>query len=236
MPAAPVLLAPGVWRIPTLGSSAINSFAFANEDGTVALVDAGLKGAPKRLVAALSEIGKRPVDVSTIILTHAHPDHGGGARGMRERSGAPVHTHHDDAGYLRDGKRPPADPSQPLGRVFTMLSKNQPSCPVDGTFAEGDLLAVAGGLRVLHTPGHSPGHCSFVHETSGVLITGDALFNLRDKIAYSVAAICSNVTLSRETADRLGEVDYEIAAFTHGPEIRVRAREAVRSFLRAKGR
>ena len=238
MPPAPVQLAPGVWRIPTLGRNLINSFAFVDDDGTVALVDTGLKGAPKKLAAALSEIGKRPADVNRILLTHAHPDHGGGAEGMRERTGAPLHVHDDDAVFMTEGRRPPADPKRPLGRVLAFVSKKGPQATVDETFLEGDLIAVAGGIRVLHTPGHSPGHCSFLHQRSGVLITGDALFNLRDKMSYSFAAFCSNVELSRDTADRLGEVDYEIAAFTHGPEIREHAREAVRGFLakRLRGR
>lgn len=231
MPPGPRQLAPGVWRLPTLGSSAINSFVFADDDGTVCLVDTGLKGAPKRLTAALAEIGKRPTDVTRILLTHAHPDHGGGASALRERCGAPVHIHDDDAGYLAAGRRPPADPTRPLARVLALVGNKQPSCPVDQTLAEGDLVAVAGGIRVLHTPGHSPGHCSFLHERSGVLVTGDALFNWRHKISYSIAALCSNYALSKDTADRLGEVDYEIAAFTHGPEIKEDARASVRTFL-----
>jgi glyoxylase-like metal-dependent hydrolase (beta-lactamase superfamily II) len=88
---APVPLAPGVWRIPTLGKNLINSFAFVDKDGTVALIDAGLKGASKKLVAGLSEIGKRPADVNRILLTHAHHDHGGGGAAMRECTGAPLH-------------------------------------------------------------------------------------------------------------------------------------------------
>ncbi|MHB1583916.1 MAG: MBL fold metallo-hydrolase [Acidimicrobiales bacterium] len=234
VPGSPVQIATGVWRVPTLGSSAVNSYLFVDDDGTVTLVDTGLRGAPKHLVAALSEVGKRPADVARIVLTHAHPDHGGGAETMRRRSGAPVEIHADDAAYLRAGRRPPADPAVPLARVLAFFGSRQPSCEVDGTFAEGDVLAVAGGLRVLHTPGHSPGHCSFLHERSGVLVTGDALFNFRHRVSYSIAAFCSNAALSKETADRLGEVDYEIAAFTHGPEIRHDARAAVRAFLRRR--
>ena len=96
---------------------------------------------------------------------------------------------------------------------------------------EDDIIGVAGGIRVLHTPGHSPGHCSFLHQRSGVLITGDALFNFRDKLTYSFAPTCTNAALSKDTAERLGEVDYETAAFTHGTEIRDDAREVVRAFL-----
>ncbi len=235
VPSAPVELAPGVWRIPTLGRSLINSFALVDDDGTVALVDTGLKGAPKKLVAALAEIGKRPADVSAILLTHAHQDHVGGAAAVRERTGAPVHIHDDDASYLRRGRRPPLDPRQPLARVFS-FAKRGPASEVDATFREGDVVPVAGGISVLHTPGHSPGHCSFLHRRSGVLITGDALFNFRDRITYSFAPTCTNAALSRYTAERLGEADYEIAAFTHGPAITTDAREAVRGFLRRRRR
>ncbi len=229
-----VELAPGVWRIPTFGSSAINSFAIADDDGTVTLVDAGLKGATKRLLRSLASIRIEAHDVSRILLTHAHPDHAGGASGMRDRTGAPVSLHCEDAPFLRAGRRPPLDQTRPLARVLALAGSSQRSCLVDETFADGALVPVAGGIRVIHTPGHSPGHCSFLHERSGVLITGDALFNLRSRISYSFSAFCSNYTMSRTTADRLGGEQYCVAAFTHGPEIRENARDAVRAFLRLR--
>jgi|HubBroStandDraft_1064217.scaffolds.fasta_scaffold52071_2 glyoxylase-like metal-dependent hydrolase (beta-lactamase superfamily II) len=236
MPSPPVQLATGVWRIPTLGSSAINSYAVLDDDGTLALIDAGLKGAPKRLLAALSLIGKRPADVSKILLTHAHFDHVGGAATMRQHTGAPVHIGEHDASFLREGKRPPIDTSRPLGKVFTYFGTKVPSCEVDGMLKEGDVVPVGGGIRVLHTPGHSPGHCSFLFERSGILVTGDSIFNWRNKMAYSTAAFCSNFALSKDTAERLGEVDYEVVAFTHGPEIKDNARNAVRQFLSRRAR
>ena len=156
---------------------------------------------------------------------------------MRARTGAPLHVHPDDAPFLKEGRRPPPDRSNPLGRVMAMVSKKGPKVEVDlETFVEGDVLAVAGGISVLHTPGHSPGHCSFVHPRSGVLITGDALFNLRHKITYSFSPACTNVALSKDTAERLGDADYEIAAFTHGTEITAQAKATVRAFLLARRR
>lgn len=227
-------LAPGVWRIPTFGRDLVNSFAFADPDGTITLVDAGLRGATRRLTAALGELGRQPSDVARILVTHAHLDHVGSARALRSRTGARLHVHEDDAPYVRDGRPPPYGSPGPLARVLHFTHKRQPGSPVDVTFVEGDVLPVAGGLRVLHTPGHSPGHCSFLHEPSGVLVTGDALFNFRSRLSYSMAYSCSDWKMSKDTADRLGEVDYEIAAFTHGPEIRDGARQAVRSFLRRR--
>jgi glyoxylase-like metal-dependent hydrolase (beta-lactamase superfamily II) len=231
----PTLLAPGVWRLPTLGANLVNSFALEEPDGGVTLVDAGLRGSTARLVRHLAAIGKRPDQVVRIVVTHAHLDHVGDARRLRQRTGGALCIHQDDASYCASGKAPPLD--HPVARALgSVLGGRIGGSPVDQAFADNELLPVAGGLRALHTPGHTPGHCSLLHEPSGVLITGDALFNLRNRMRYSFAWFCSNAQLSRETADRLGEVDYEVAAFTHGPEIRDRARDQVRAFLRARSR
>ena len=58
--------------------------------------------------------------------------------------------------------------------------------------------------------------------------------NFRGKMNYSFAASCTSFAMSKDTAERLGDVDYELVAFTHGPEIRTGARQAVREFLKAR--
>ena len=100
--------------------------------------------------------------------------------------------------------------------------------PLGASFTDGQVLPVAGGLRVVHTPGHSPGHVSLLHQPSGLLITGDAIFNVRG-LRWPIRAFCTNFALTTRTARRLGELDYSVAAFTHGPEIRDRPREAIRA-------
>lgn len=225
---APIELASGIFRVPIAPWSTLNTYVFVESDGSLTLIDCGVKGTPKKLVAALDAIGKQPSDVRRIVLTHAHPDHAGGASKMRTQTGAPVAIHSDDEPYARSGKQPPKPKTTKLGRVLGMWS--WPGCPIDEQFADGDVLDVAGGLLVVHTPGHTPGHVSLLHKSSGVLITGDALFNWR-KLSYAPALLCANAPMTRETAARLGELDYEVAAFTHGPEMRDRARDQIRGFL-----
>ena len=106
--------------------------------------------------------------------------------------------------------------------------------PLGERFTDGQLLPVSGGLRVIHTPGHSPGHVAFHHEPSGVLITGDSIFNVLG-MRWSVASFCTDFAMSKETAQRLMEVDYPVAAFTHGPEIRDNPRQAIGAFLAKHG-
>lgn len=223
-----VEMVPGVWRIPTIGRSAVNSYAFVEDDGSVTLVDCGVRKAPPKIVAGLAEMGKQPSDVHRIVLTHAHPDHVGGAAALASSTGAAVLLHTDDIPYAHQGRKPPADPSFLSGRLLNRLPGSTFDPFEAASFEDGQLLDVAGGLRVLHTPGHSPGHVSLLHEPTRLLITGDALMNVLGT-RISPAALCSNFQLTQQSAHVLGEADYDIAAFTHGPEIRSGAREAIRA-------
>ncbi len=232
-----VTLAPGVHRIPTLGDF-INSYAFVDEDGSVTLVDCGLARAPAKIVRALAALGKHPRDVQRILLTHAHFDHAGGAAQMVSQSAADgVDVHEDDAGFIESGTRAPGDLATTSGRIFARAPWGDfRATPVHARLHDGEVLPVAGGLRILHTPGHTPGHISLLHPASGVLITGDSIFNMNSRMRWPTKVVCTSFRQNVQTAHALGEVEYDVAAFTHGPEIRDHAREAVRSFLRKASR
>jgi hypothetical protein len=70
-----------------------------------------------------------------------------------------------------------------------------------------------------------------LHEDSGTLITGDSIWNVR-KLSWGVKAFCADIKLNQQTADVLGELDYRVAACTHGPHIAEQARERVRAYLK----
>lgn len=225
-----VSLAPGVVRIPMMPADLLNVFAFRDDDGEVTLVDAGVKGSPPRILQALAELGSAPEDVTRIVATHSHVDHVGGLRRVVESTGARVAVHADDAEDVRSGRGAPLDPTTTVGRLRSRNSAAT-ATPVDSELHDGELLPVAGGLRVVHTPGHTPGHVSLLHEPTGILVTGDAIWNMRWGRTWPVLSFCSNVVLTQQTAHRLGDLTYSTAAFTHGPEIRGTGREAIRSFL-----
>jgi glyoxylase-like metal-dependent hydrolase (beta-lactamase superfamily II) len=230
-PPPAVAVAPGVFRIPTVGSWAVNSFALVDGDGSVTLVDTGVERAPARIVAGLAALGKHPADVQRIVLTHAHPDHAGGAKEMAGRTGAPVAVHADDAGFVESGESPPNDKSYSVGRIFARLQNGRfPAVGVGEKLTDGQVLDVAGGLRVVATPGHSPGHISLLHEPTRTLITGDAIFNALG-LRYPPRFVCTDFRMTRRTAHVLGELEYDRVGFTHGPEIVDGARDAVRRFL-----
>lgn len=231
---AAVQLADGVWRVPTAPADLVNSYLLAEPDGSLTVVDAGIRNAHRRLLAALAQLGKAPGDVQRILLTHTHSDHAGGLAGVQKATGARVLVHELEAPNVIAGRVPRQERALPR-LLFRLPGAGFTPSVVDGTWSDGDVLPVGGGVTVVHTPGHSPGHCSLLHGPSGVLITGDAIFNVRG-LRYSPKTFCSDIRLSRETAARLGDLDFDVAAFTHGVHIASGARQAVRAFVAGRPR
>jgi glyoxylase-like metal-dependent hydrolase (beta-lactamase superfamily II) len=227
-----IQLTPGVWRIPLLGDF-VNGFMLRDDDGQVTLIDMGIAKSGPKVMAALASIGSGPSDVTGLMLTHAHADHAGGAAYVAQQTGREFGIPAEDAEYATAGRNPPRDPRFRLGRLMTRTDKGFDPVPVGETFTDGQVVPFAGGIEVVHTPGHSPGHAAYLHRDSGVLITGDSIFNVLG-LRWSIKSFCTDFRMSQQTAVRLAELDYTTAAFTHGAHLSDRPREHIRRFLTDK--
>lgn len=229
-------IAKNLYRLPTLGPF-INSYAFINTDSSVTLVDCGLKGSSKRLIKDLARIGKHPKDVVTIVLTHAHDDHIGGASQMIKRCEVKnVLMHEKDSQFPPTGKTPSRDDSRLSGKIMKILPEsNYEPFNVTRTLIDGEVIDTAGGLRVVHTPGHTDGHISLLHLESETLITGDSIFNMSSRLTWALSGFCVNFEQSKETSRSFLDLDFRNTCFTHGPEIRGKGKERIKQFLSKKG-
>lgn len=209
-------LAPGVWRVPTTARDA--AFLVEGEAG-LTLVDVGWAGAYRPLLSAIEQIGRKPDDVATIVLTHAHPDHVQGVARMRELTGARILAHPAEQAWLGAGRVPPEGRSGTVGRLLDRLPKlHWTPFTLDGTVNDGELVAGAGGLRAIHTPGHSPGHLALLHEPTGTVFVGDALFH-RSGLALGPAALAAHPALRAESLRALPS-NLTAVGFAHGPAMR----------------
>jgi glyoxylase-like metal-dependent hydrolase (beta-lactamase superfamily II) len=153
--------------------------------GEVTIVDCGFAGYFDQLPGALAQRGLSLDAVAAVVLTHYHPDHVGSAERIRVEAGARVFAPAGDAEAVKSGKAPtPGGFVQAMWRPRMLRYvahgvRNGVARPVPvrevRPYADGEVLDVPGGLRAVHTPGHTRGHCSLLAESSGLLFAGDAL-------------------------------------------------------------
>lgn len=149
-----------VRRVVTGGAARVNCYVAAAESGVACVIDPG--GDPDAVGEVVEELGAR---VAAILLTHAHYDHVGAAAELRRRLAAPLWLHAGDRRLLRQA-------NFYRGLFHGAAPVEVPE--VDHLLEDGAELPVDGmGLRVLHTPGHSPGSVCF--HGAGDLFTGDTL-------------------------------------------------------------
>jgi glyoxylase-like metal-dependent hydrolase (beta-lactamase superfamily II) len=157
------------------------------------LIDVGPKtdDAYRTLVEKLGRVGVRLSDIRRIVLTHAHEDHCGLAKRVRdEAKDAEILVHKWETGHLfgrlaRDQHRDlllrsgvPMTVFEDMRVLYQDISLLTDALD-DGDFNtledDSELQFDGGTLRVLHTPGHTPGSCSFVREANRTLICGDCV-------------------------------------------------------------
>jgi glyoxylase-like metal-dependent hydrolase (beta-lactamase superfamily II) len=216
------------WLVP-LGN--VNGVLLEGDDGELVLIDAGFPNHETAVYDALSALGRRPEDLGHIVFTHAHPDHIGSAAAIVERTGAKTWMHALDVPISeRGGPFRAMRPSPHLvqGLLFRIFWRpNEPIAPVriDQHIRDGETLALAGGLTVIHTPGHSAGHVSLLWREDRLLIVGDVGSNMAgvsDPLGFE------DQDLGRASQRRLAALDFKAAAFGHGRAISQDAMRRVR--------
>ena len=173
-------LAPSLHR---LGEEIVSCY-LVEEAGAVTLIDAGVPAYYADLTAELAAMGRTIEDVRALVLTHGHDDHIGFAERLRAEHAVPVSIHELDAALARgEAKNPSAGMGErTLGSLLRYMlwlirhgAMRTTVLTAVGTVDPGTTLDVPGALRVIHTPGHTPGSVTFHAPGHDALFVGDAL-------------------------------------------------------------
>ena len=218
-------IAPDVYHVPLTPRNAVNAYVVGN-----VLVDTGLStsaGALKRIV--------REHDLQAIALTHAHGDHVGSAKKLKDEFGLPVWVGTNDKAATEQGKAVKKDPFNTRGiSTVAGLLGDFAAVKVDRTLNEGD--EIAAGFTVLDTPGHSSGHVSFWRAEDKTLICGDVFFNMHllttiPGLRQPPGPFTFNPRENRDSERKLAELRPKTVGFGHGPVIDDDAAEQLRDFV-----
>lgn len=158
----------------------------------VTLIDVGPKtdAAEAELRRQLRENGLEFSDIKRIVLTHAHEDHCGLSKVIRDESQAVVMLHPWESSHLNgrlsheSNRRLLTKSGVPMTVFDEMRAVYEEVSLLTDSFADHDIVPLEndaelefarGSLRVVHTPGHTPGSCSFFREADRTLICGDCV-------------------------------------------------------------
>jgi glyoxylase-like metal-dependent hydrolase (beta-lactamase superfamily II) len=171
-------IAPDVGWLPV---SYANVYFVGRPGGKWILLDAGLPGGAREIVAAAEARFGAGSNPEAIVLTHGHLDHAGSALALAEIWDCPVYVHPMETPFLT-GKSPypPADPT--VGGAVAFISRFLPRRCRDFGSRLRELhtrkVPGASGWNWIPTPGHSPGHVVLFRESDRVLLAGDAVITV----------------------------------------------------------
>lgn len=225
-------LAPGVHVLGGRKGGRVRAFLL-DAGGELTLVDTLFENDAAGVLEAIRRLGRRPSDLKRIALTHAHRSHLGGLAELKRETGATVLAHEWEADIV-SGDRPAQPvglkPTAPLRTypfqvgIFLNRPRHRP-CPVDESVGDGDAV---GPLRVLHVPGHSPGHLAFHWPERGLLLSGDAIATW-PRFEAGWPAFTLNPEQHAESLRRLAALEAAIVGVGHGDPITAGAAERVHS-------
>jgi len=207
-------IVPNVYQ---LSIRAVNIILIAEEELT--LIDTGLRGSSAKIIDFVHQLGRSVEEISLIIITHNHFDHIGGLVELRKLTKAKVAIH-KAAIIDADGDPPYPGGIRKLLRVplFSPLRGRFMLSPgdVDIQLEDGKVLEPLGGLKVVHTPGHTPGSISLYSPKHKLLIVGDALVKSHNAPQLPHKMVSTNFAEAMNSIRKMAQLDFDILCFGHG--------------------
>ncbi|MGI6705894.1 MAG: MBL fold metallo-hydrolase [Clostridia bacterium] len=212
------------------GPGALNLTLIWDEGGAV-LVDAGLPGQLDTIRKAMEEAGVPFESLKRVIITHHDMDHIGSLSSVVKAldNKVEVLAHEGEKPYIQGEKLPikmtPERLAQREAQLKALPEKERKamqamydSIPtkVDRTVEDGEELPYCGGIVIIHTPGHTPGHICLYLKKYKALVTGDAMNLMDGKLVGPNPVYTFDMDLARESLKKLSRYDIEKVICYHG--------------------
>jgi glyoxylase-like metal-dependent hydrolase (beta-lactamase superfamily II) len=234
-------LAPSLHQI---GSNIVNCY-LVEEAGQITIIDAGLPGQWRELLAELSHMGRSLADVRALLLTHGDTDHIGFAARLQRERRVPIYVHEADAPRARGEIKKPTSGWGPVklmplaGFLIYAAPRGGLRVPPVGelqTIQADTTLDVPGSPRVIAMPGHSPGSVAYHVPAVDAVFVGDAMTTrsvLTGEVGPRPAPFTLEPAQANASFERLAAVSARWVLPGHGPAWSGGTDEAVRRYRSA---
>lgn len=219
------------------------------DTSTAMLVDAGYQGQHSKIIDSLSQYGVEKTQLGHLVFTHQDIDHIGGALNIIQSLQGKVitYTSEKEKPYIEGKKRlikmteetinrvmasTPADWPLEMKASFRLALENCPNIRIDRVIEDGEELSLFGGLRVLGTPGHTPGHISIYHKKTKTLIAGDCLLSSDGVLMLPREELCSDYARATASLSRLLEYEIQTVICYHGGIVREKINHKIERVLK----
>lgn len=181
------------------------NYAYLILDKEVILIDTGRPGQGLGILKELETMKISPKDIKHILLTHNDVDHIGNAAVLKEASGAKLWCSKEDLPYINGQIKRPG-----IKKYISAFIRVKPPQNID-TFGDEDHLDL---IKVIKTPGHSPGHVSFLYKD--VLFAGDLVISRGSKLIPSPGIMTWNTEVLIESIKKVSEYNFKWVCPAHG--------------------
>ncbi|HDR7711457.1 MBL fold metallo-hydrolase [Bacillus thuringiensis] len=177
-------------------------------DEMAVLIDTGFPGQFEDIQVEMERVGVSVDKLKVVILTHQDIDHIGSLPDVLENgvSDIKVYAHELDKPYIEGD----------LPLLKDVHVENPPKGKVSGTVIDGQELPYCGGILILHTPGHTPGHISLYLKQSKTLIAGDSMYSVNGKLGGIHAPTTLNIKEAQESLKKYLNLDIKSVVCYHG--------------------
>lgn len=216
------------------------------DDDTVVLVDAGFPGQLQQIREGMARAGVSFDRLNKVIITHQDIDHIGSLPDIIRESShdIAVLSHEEERPYV-EGRKPlikmnrermsKMAGSLPEGQRQQMedLFASPPKANVTAAVADGEVLLYCGGITVIFTPGHTPGHICLYLNQSKILVSGDALVAADGELQGPNPRSAYDIDTALKSLKKLTQYDIETVICYHGGVYRDSANERLAELARA---
>lgn len=178
------------------------------DDEMAVLIDTGFPGQFEDIQVEMERVGVSVDKVKVVILTHQDIDHIGSLPNVLENgvSDIKVYAHELDKPYIEGD----------LPLLKDVHVENPPKGKVSDTVIDGQELPYCGGILILHTPGHTPGHISLYLKPSKILVAGDSMYSVNGVLGGVHAPTTLNIMEARQSLKKYLNLDIESVVCYHG--------------------